>query len=313
MDPKFNGEWSVSEIGMVKSLIASHNTSNNYTNDINKKHNDIVNQLQAWFPLKEKCQVIKLYVELVVEMMQPGQSGYQSMVAINSLVNDNYGIPVEDPTMDNMNIKMPLASLIAKKHEATRMVEEAPQRQVIIPQQERRQKGRFWTKHEHRQFLRGLCVYGRGDWKNISRHFVTTRTPVQVSSHAQKYFRRLERTNEKQRYSINDIGLYDDEPQALNNSSSWEPLTFAGANNPNVYGSSSELPTMNNLAHVWSSPFLYSDGQASSSQATTWTGQQMGASSSTTLEPEGAGSQMAWIGDQQGDFIHEQWMDIDDM
>jgi hypothetical protein len=109
-----------------------------------------VNQLQAWFPLKEKCQVIKLYVELVVEMMQSGQSGYQSMVAINSLVNDNYGIPVEDPTMDNMNIKMPLASLIGKKPEATRMVEEAPQRQVIIPQQERRQKGRFWTKHEHR-------------------------------------------------------------------------------------------------------------------------------------------------------------------
>jgi len=115
---------------------------------MNKKHNNIVNQLQAWFPLKEKHQVIKLYVELVVEMMrQPGQSGNQSMVA-NNLVNHNCGIPVEDPTMNNMN--MPLASLAGKKPEAMRVVEEAPQRQVIIPQQERRQKGRLWTKLEHR-------------------------------------------------------------------------------------------------------------------------------------------------------------------
>ncbi|RLM97771.1 hypothetical protein C2845_PM06G07380 [Panicum miliaceum] len=68
MDPKFNGEWSAFEISMVKSLIASHNANNDYANDTNQKHNNIVNQLQAWFPLKEKRQVIKLYVELVVEM-----------------------------------------------------------------------------------------------------------------------------------------------------------------------------------------------------------------------------------------------------
>ena len=151
MDPKFNGEWSASEIRMAKSLIASHNASNNSANDMNKKHNNIVNQLQAWFPSKEKHQVIKLYVELVVEMMrQPGQSGNQSMVA-NNLVNHNYGIPVEDSTMNNMN--MPLASLTGKKPEAMRVVEEAPQRQVIIPQQERRQKGRLWTKLEHRLII----------------------------------------------------------------------------------------------------------------------------------------------------------------
>ena len=58
-----------------------------------------------------------------------------------------------------------------------------------------------------------------------------------------------QRTNEKQRYSINDVGLYDAEPLAQNNSSSLEALSFAGgANNQNNYGSGSYLATMNNLA-----------------------------------------------------------------
>ncbi|RLN28102.1 protein REVEILLE 4-like [Panicum miliaceum] len=311
MDPKFNGEWSAFEITMVKSLIASHNANNNYADGTNQKHNNIMNQLQAWFPLKEKRQVIKLYSELVVEMtMQAGQSGNQSMVAINNLVNGNYGTPVEHPTMDNMD--MSLASLTGKKPEAMRMVEEAPQQQVIIPQQERRHKRLLWTTEEHRQFLRGLHVYGHGDWKNISRHFVTTKTPVQVSSHAQKYFLRVERTTEKQRFSINDISLNDATPWVHNNSSTRETLAFAGsAYNPNGHGSSSELATMNNLAQAWS-PFLYSAGQASSSQATSWISQQMGASSAA-LTLEGDGSQMAWTGDQQGDFLPEQSMDIDNM
>jgi hypothetical protein len=103
-----------------------------------------VNQLQAWFPMKEKHQEIKLYVELVVEMTMLRN---QSMVAINNLVNDNYGIPMEDPTMDNVD--MSLASLTYKKPEAIRVVEEAPQQQVIIPQQERRHKRLFWITEEH--------------------------------------------------------------------------------------------------------------------------------------------------------------------
>lgn len=43
-----------------------------------------------------------------------------------------------------------------------------------------------WTKAEHEQFLQGLREYGK-DWKRIGA-LITTRTVVQVRTHAQKYF-----------------------------------------------------------------------------------------------------------------------------
>lgn len=64
----------------------------------------------------------------------------------------------------------------------------------------------YWKKH--RQFLLGLKKYGKGDWRNISRNFVTTRTPTQVASHAQKYFiRQLTGGKDKRRSSIHDITM----------------------------------------------------------------------------------------------------------
>ncbi|XP_059633299.1 transcription factor SRM1-like [Cornus florida] len=71
--------------------------------------------------------------------------------------------------------------------------------------QERR-KGIAWTEEEHKLFLLGLEKYGKGDWRSISRHFVVTRTPTQVASHAQKYFIRLNSMNkDRRRSSIHDI------------------------------------------------------------------------------------------------------------
>ncbi|CAN0909641.1 Transcription factor DIVARICATA [Linum grandiflorum] len=70
-----------------------------------------------------------------------------------------------------------------------------------------RKKGVPWTEDEHRRFLKGLMKYGKGDWRNISRNVVVTKTPTQVASHAQKYFLRqqLSGVKDKRRPSIHDI------------------------------------------------------------------------------------------------------------
>ncbi|KAJ8459619.1 hypothetical protein OPV22_032545 [Ensete ventricosum] len=75
----------------------------------------------------------------------------------------------------------------------------------------KRRKGQAWTVDEHRLFLRGLEKYGKGDWRNISRNCVLTRTPTQVASHAQKYFLRHSSVSRRTRTSILDISSADSE------------------------------------------------------------------------------------------------------
>eukprot|EP00798_Chlamydomonas_sp_ICE-L_P017960 gene17960-24365_t len=77
-------------------------------------------------------------------------------------------------------------------------------------EQNDRRKGVPWSQEEHHSFLLGLAKFGKGDWRNIARNFVTSRTPTQVASHAQKYFIRLNNNvarKDTRRASIHDSAL----------------------------------------------------------------------------------------------------------
>ncbi|KAF6164737.1 hypothetical protein GIB67_040989 [Kingdonia uniflora] len=74
----------------------------------------------------------------------------------------------------------------------------------LLGRAQERKKGIPWTEQEHRIFLAGLEKLGKGDWRGISKNFVTSRTPTQVASHAQKYFLRRVTHNKKRRSSLFD-------------------------------------------------------------------------------------------------------------
>ena len=60
-----------------------------------------------------------------------------------------------------------------------------------------KKRGEKWSVEEHNLFLTGVRACGRGQWRQISKDFVQTRTPVQVASHAQKHFDKIARSTSK--------------------------------------------------------------------------------------------------------------------
>ncbi|OEL16417.1 Transcription factor DIVARICATA [Dichanthelium oligosanthes] len=98
-----------------------------------------------------------------------------------------------------------------------------------------RKKGVPWSEEEHRQFLAGLEKLGKGDWRGISRNYVTTRTPTQVASHAQKFFLRQSSMGKKKRRSslFDMVGIsaafHTQVPICENSASISDPMSSEGA------------------------------------------------------------------------------------
>lgn len=103
-----------------------------------------------------------------------------------------------------------------------------------------RKKGVPWTEDEHRRFLMGLEKHGKGDWRNISRNFVISKTPTQVASHAQKYFNRQNsRGKDKKRPSIHDITTIHLTDMAPPINGEESPLNIFGSNPGSSFPSAS--------------------------------------------------------------------------
>lgn len=124
-----------------------------------------------------------------------------------------------------------------------------PSNRLLPADHDQKKKGIPWTEEEHRQFLLGLKKYGKGDWRNISRNLVTSRTPTQVASHAQKYFiRQLSGGKDKRRSSIHDITTVHLNNNNNNNDNDATKQTPAGRRGTNDTMGMTLAPKQNNVA-----------------------------------------------------------------
>ena len=57
-----------------------------------------------------------------------------------------------------------------------------------------------WTRQEHQRFLEGLQKFGK-EWKKVAA-YVKSRTVVQTRTHAQKYFQKVTKSQERSRFAM---------------------------------------------------------------------------------------------------------------
>nr|UKB40125.1 MYB transcription factor [Nigella damascena] len=159
-----------------------------------------------------------------VAAMIPGKTVTDVMNQYKELVNDVSDIeaglvPIPGYTTSSFTLDWANNRAFAQSYDTT-----GKRGSSTRSSDQERKKGVPWTEEEHKLFLLGLKKYGKGDWRNISRNFVISRTPTQVASHAQKYFiRQLSGGKDKRRSSIHDIttvNLTDTRPTSPDSSTS---------------------------------------------------------------------------------------------
>ncbi|KAL4471463.1 hypothetical protein ABPG74_008356 [Tetrahymena malaccensis] len=79
-------------------------------------------------------------------------------------------------------------------------------KQIEKKQEKNKVQKVYWTEQEKAQFKEALQKFGKKDLKKISE-YIGTKKPIQVRSHMQKYFKRLEKEGKLQQQSdINNSG-----------------------------------------------------------------------------------------------------------
>nr|XP_004239479.1 transcription factor DIVARICATA-like [Solanum lycopersicum] len=94
-----------------------------------------------------------------------------------------------------------------------------------------KKKGKRWSEEEHRAFLCGLEKLGTGNWSEIAKQFVPSRTRTQISSHAQKYFAWQKTRNDKAAKSTSNVELSSSTSGKEERPLSPMPISYNDSNN----------------------------------------------------------------------------------
>lgn len=108
-----------------------------------------------------------------------------------SVLSGNGGSPAVGPSTPRMSC----SPLLAQSTTSTKIHENDSDSSAFPPSSpsnsDDNKKSRYWTDEEHERFLQAIRIFGAYDHKAIAK-FVETRSPGQVRSHSQKFFKKLE-------------------------------------------------------------------------------------------------------------------------